>query len=332
MKYSSGHFLALFLRANMRLGCIWLVFLAMQGCTDGKKKPTNTPTEAKSVFVPMFQADSAYAHIEKQLSFGPRVPNLGSHINCGQWLGDYLEKQGAKLYRQTALLTAFNGDKLSAQNIIAEFNGSAQRRIMLSAHWDTRPFAEADSIRQDEAIPGANDGASGVAVLLEIARNLQEHPLDIGIDIMLWDAEDYGNPQSANSYGLGSQYWAKNPHKPNYSPMFGINLDMVGAQGAQFCKEEISMNYAPHIIEKVWLAAHKGGFASFFSHIRSNPITDDHLYVNQIAKIPCIDIIDQRNGVKFFDGWHTHQDDIAQISTETLKAVGQTMLDLIYKE
>jgi len=284
------------------------------------------------VDIPSYQADSAYEYVAKQLEFGPRVPNTGSHINCGQWLGEFLEAQGGKLIRQTALLQAFNGDQLAAQNIIAQFNPEAKKRIMLSAHWDTRPFAEQDSVRKNEPIPGANDGASGVAVLLEISRLLKLNPPKIGVDIFLWDAEDYGNPGTVNSYSLGAQYWANNQHTPNYSPQFGINLDMVGAEGAEFYKEGNSMQYASAIVEKVWLSARRQGYGSMFTHVRSNAVTDDHLYINTLAQIPCIDIIDQRAGAGFFKHWHTHQDDLDIISKETLKAVGQTVLDLIYRE
>lgn len=301
-------------------------------CENPKKTQLETKEEVISVEIPDFQADSAYAYIAKQLDFGPRVPNTGSHINCGEWLGEFLENQGAKLYRQTTLVTAFNGDQLAAQNIIASFNPTAKKRIMLSAHWDTRPFAEQDTERKDEPIPGANDGASGVGVLLEIARQLKHQPPTAGIDIFLWDAEDYGNPGALNSYSLGSQYWAKNPHVPNYLAQYGVNLDMVGAEGAKFNREQTSMQYASGVIEKVWMSARRQGYESYFSHVRSNPVTDDHLYINTLAKIPCIDIIDQRGESGFFEHWHTHQDDLSVISKATLKAVGQTVLDLIYRE
>ncbi|MEL6255356.1 MAG: DUF4910 domain-containing protein [Bacteroidota bacterium] len=268
----------------------------------------------------------------KQVAFGPRVPNTGSHINCGEWLGKFLEEKGAKVFRQTALLTAWDGTQLSSQNIIAQYNPEVKKRILLSAHWDTRPIAEMDTTRKDKPISGANDGASGVGVLLEIARQIQAKGPAVGIDICLWDSEDYGNPGTINSYCLGTQYWAKNKHVPNYNAQFGINLDMVGAEGAQFFKEENSMVYAAGIVEKVWLSARRQGYGSYFSHVRSNAVTDDHFYISKLAGIPCIDVIDQRNGVNFFEEWHTHGDNMSVISKETLKAVGQTVLDVIYRE
>ncbi|MEM6804867.1 MAG: M28 family peptidase [Bacteroidota bacterium] len=308
-------------------------FLLFEACEDEKKR-SNSKKTASFIEVPSFNEDSAYVYVEKQLSFGPRVPNSAGHINCGNWLGNFLEKQGAKVYRQAAVLTAFNGDQLSSQNIIAAFNPEAQKRVMISAHWDTRPFAEQDRdpARKNEPIMGANDGASGVGVLLEIARQMKAKAPKVGVDIFLWDSEDYGNPGTPDSYCLGTQYWAKNKHIPNYQASFGINLDMVGAEDAQFYKEENSVNYAAWVIEKVWLSASLQGYGNYFSHVRSNPVTDDHLYVNKLGGIPCIDIIDQRNGGGFFEQWHTHGDDLSVISRNTLKAVGQTVLDVIYRE
>lgn len=317
---------------------IWIALLlvfvlgGILACESGPNKKPVQEKEEKQVNIPDFNADSAYSYLAKQVAFGPRVPNMGSHINCGQWLGEFLEAQGGKLYRQTAIVTAFNGDQLAAQNIIAQFKPEAKRRIMLSAHWDTRPFSDEDRVVKDQPIPGANDGASGVGILLEIARQMKANPPSVGVDIFLWDAEDYGNPGTPNSYCLGTQYWAKNPHIPNYKAMYGINLDMVGAEGAEFSKEAHSMQYAPHIVEKVWLSARRQGYGDRFTHVRSNPVTDDHLYVNTLAKIPCINVIDQRGGAGFFEHWHTLQDDMNAISKNTLKAVGQTMMDVIYRE
>jgi len=317
--------------ATQSMLLFFLTALLFFSCED-KPKKTSFDEQELQVDIPNFNADSAYEYVAKQVAFGPRVPNMGSHINCGEWLGKFLEDKGAKVFRQTATVTAWDGTQLSAQNIIAQYNPEAKKRILLSAHWDTRPIADQDTERQNEPILGANDGASGVGVLLEIARQIQAKKPTAGIDICLWDAEDYGNPGTVNSYSLGTQYWAKNKHVPNYNAAFGINLDMVGAAGAQFFKEENSMNYAAAIVEKVWLSARRQGYGSYFSHVRGNAVTDDHFYVSKLAGIPCIDVIDQKNGADFFEQWHTHGDDMSVISKETLKAVGQTVLDVIYRE
>ncbi|MDX2246737.1 MAG: M28 family peptidase [Bacteroidia bacterium] len=323
-----------------KIGVISLLLLAggvlffLLSCNGGTtEKPRTEPTPpVRDISVPVFQADTAYRYIEKQLAFGPRVPNTPAHAACADWIIGQLESFGAKVTTQPAVVTAFNNTRLNMVNIIASFQPEKQRRVMLTAHWDTRPFADEDSIRKDEPIPGANDGGSGVGVLLEIARILGQDSIAIGVDIVFWDAEDYGNSDVPNSYCLGSQYWAENKHKPGYTAMYGINLDMVGAKNAVFSKEGHSLQYAPNTVEKVWRQAQLLGFGQYFSIQRTDPIIDDHVYVSAKGGIGTIDIIDQPEGRGFFKHWHTHGDDISVISKETLQAVGQTLLAVVYKE
>lgn len=286
------------------------------------------------VKVPDFNPDSSYEWIAKQLSFGPRVPGTISHQNCRDWIVKKLESYGAKVHIQKAKIKTYNGKELEISNIIASYNPEKTKRVMLSAHWDTRPFADEDTVNQSIPIPGANDAASGVAVLLEIARNLSNDSLvPIGIDIFLWDAEDMGNSEVEDSYCLGSQYWAKNPYPPNYKAAFGINLDMVGAKNAQFPQEGVSLKYAKGVLDKVWQAAHQIGYGGFFIFQQSAPITDDHYYINKISGIPMIDIIHKDiTKDQFFEQWHTHGDNLDVIDKTTLKAVGQTLLHVIYNE
>ncbi|MFT4970781.1 MAG: glutaminyl-peptide cyclotransferase [Chitinophagales bacterium] len=292
------------------------------------------------VKAPVFSEDTAYQHIINQVNFGPRVPNSEGHKLMGQWLGEQLNMLADTLIIQQAELLAFDGTLLNASNFIASFNLDAPKRILLSAHWDTRPFADQDDEKQQEPILGANDGASGVAVLLEVARHLQHEDLNIGIDIILFDAEDYGQPNFSkddympDSYCLGSQHWAKNPHVANYKADFGILLDMVGAPNAVFTHEGTSVKYANNQLQDVWKIAHALGFNSYFSYVQTPPITDDHLYVNKIAKIPMIDIIqyDKTTDSGFGWYWHTHQDNLDAIDKKTLKAVGQTVLQTVFQE
>ena len=222
------------------------------------------------------------------------------------------------------------------QNIVASFNPDAKKRVLLCAHWDTRPWADEDIVDQDKPILGANDGGSGVGVLIEIARQLSQNPIDLGVDIVLFDAEDYGNSDIVDSYCLGSQYWSKKPHIPGYKAKYGILLDMVGAEGAYFFQEGVSMHYAADVVKKVWETAHKAGYRQYFifNQFDFSQLTDDHLYVNRYAKIPCIDIIqyDKNNPKGFGSFWHTHEDNMNIISTATLKAVGQTVLEVLYRE
>ncbi|MBX7241161.1 MAG: M28 family peptidase [Bacteroidia bacterium] len=297
-----------------------------------KKEPVKT--ERKS---PGFSADSAYLFIEKQLSFGPRVPNMKSHKACGDWLVSKLKSYGGEVMEQTTTVTAYDRTKLNIRNIIASFNPQAGKRVMLSAHWDSRPWADEDTERQKEPIPAANDAGSGVAVLMEIARQIQAKSPNVGVDIMLWDAEDYGK-DTAETYCLGTQYWANNKHKPGYTAAYGINLDMVGAEGALFPREGVSMHFAPDVTDKLWGIANELGYGNFFTYDVTPEITDDHLFVNMIAKIKMIDVIDRRaspnrpGGFDFFPYWHTHKDNIQCISKNTLNAVGHSVSEMIYRE
>jgi glutaminyl-peptide cyclotransferase len=235
-------------RNRFNIHLLWVLsliaFVTLAACGDDNAAKANKLNEVEvepDLPIPDFSADSAYAFIEKQLSFGPRVPNTGGHLACADWMVKKFEAYGAKVKRQTAVVNAFDGTPLNMQNIIASYNPEKNRRILLSAHWDSRPFADQDSVRQNEPIPGANDGGSGVGVLLEIARQLGQMAPRVGVDIILWDAEDYGKTEVAGSYCLGSQYWVENKHKANYSAMYGINLDMVGAHNARFTREGHSM-------------------------------------------------------------------------------------------
>lgn len=285
-----------------------------------------------------FSADSAYAFIEKQLAFGPRIPNRPGHSACAEWLVAKFKQFGAEVTVQKAQVRSHTGEVLNIQNIIASFNPAHPDRIFLSAHWDSRPVADEHPGHESEPIPGANDGGSGVAVLLEIARQLGSTPPPIGVDLILWDAEDLGDPDThiPDTYALGSQYWSKNPHKTGYRARYGINLDMVGAAGATFLREGYSRQYAPELTDRVWQAAHALNHGNFFQFTEGPPITDDHLYVNRLASIPCIDVIDLKlnsaHGGIFFPHWHTLHDDLSSIDRNTLQAVGETMLHVIFGE
>ena len=188
-----------------------------------------------------------------------------------------------------------------------------------------------------KAIDGADDGASGVGVLLEIARQFSAKAPSVGVDIIFFDAEDYGTPEfdkeyKADTWCLGTQFWAKNPHVKGYKADFGILLDMVGAKGATFFKEQTSLHYAPNIVEEVWSTARNLGYGKFFISAPGGAITDDHQYVITGRNIPCIDIInyDPEAETGFGAYWHTQNDTMDNIDRETLKAVGQTVLEVVY--
>ncbi|HNB80957.1 MAG TPA: M28 family peptidase, partial [Chitinophagaceae bacterium] len=205
--------------------------------------------------------------------------------------------------------------------------------VLLLSHWDSRPWADEDKTDKNKPIDAADDGASGVGVLLEIATHLKQQAPMVGVDMLLVDAEDVGKSEwGEDSYCLGTQYWAANKHIPGYQAMFGICLDMVGAKGAQFPLETYSKNMAGSIQKEIWETAARIGFSSYFPYAESAAITDDHVTINQKAGIPCVDIIYLKPDGRFGDHWHTHNDRLDIIDTGTLKAVGQTVMEVIYSQ
>ncbi len=318
------------------------ILISLSGCNNNVKT-NNKQTEkapVKNIAVPQFNADSAYLFIQKQLAFGPRVPNTKAHKECGNWLVSILAKYNFTVTQQKTGLRAFDGTMLDSRNIIGSLNPDSRSRILLCSHWDSRPWADhdPDPANQKKPVPAANDGASGVAVLLEAARLMSISNPGIGVDIVLFDAEDYGEPQDyqgsyQDAWALGSQYWSRNPHTPGYTARFGILLDMVGAKGAVFAQEAYSRYYAPNIVRKVWETAERIGYGNYFIKNNVGQVIDDHLYVNENLRVPTVDIIDYSDEREkgFFDYWHTTGDDIDKISKETLKAVGQTVITVVYE-
>lgn len=313
-----------------------IIFL-ITSCNNEPKPQNKTPQEPALPYQrisPDFNADSAYYFIEKQVSFGPRVTNSEGHKKCGDWMVATLKGFADAVIEQRTQITHYDGRKLNVRNIIAEFNPKASKRIILAAHWDTRDIADEDVVDRDKPILGANDGGSGVGVLLEIARILKDNPLNYGVDIILFDAEDLGNSEVENSFCVGSQYWSANPHKPGYKAEYGILLDMVGAPGAKFAWEGTSVYYAKPVLQHVWQVASKLGYGNYFTAYQKSGIIDDHYYVNKIAGIPMIDIIhfDHASRTGFPEHWHTHRDNMSAIDRNTLKAVGQTVLEVLFIE
>lgn len=313
----------------------------MEGCQSESNQTTNNESVIDStVALPVFKEDSSFQFIEAQLAFGTRVPNSKGHSACANYLAEKLKQYNASVFVQEGSVTAFDGKKLNIKNIIASYNPSNPKRVLLCAHWDSRPFADQDSKDQDQAIMGANDGGSGVGVLLEMARLFSIQNPNIGVDLILFDAEDYGQPEGSkfpsmqDSYCLGSQYWCKNQPSKGYQPMYGILLDMVGGENVVFHQDEISRTYAPAAVEKVWNAAAKSGYSSTFEYKNSPAIIDDHYYINTLLNIPVVDLIhhDESSNTGFWTHWHTHADNISNISKKSLKAVGQTLVEVIYSE
>ncbi len=327
---------------------IFLLVLMMflTACSGNRKAAAGGGDDITSQPVgPAFSADSAYAYCEKQCSFGPRTMNSEAHEQCGEWIAGKFEEFGMTVTRQQATLNGYDGTPLKATNIIASYRPEQADRILLCAHWDTRPWADndPDSANWRKPVMGANDGASGIAVMLEIARLLAADmaKLAVGVDFVCFDAEDWGVPRwsdvpdNGDSFALGAQYWSVNPHKDGYKARYGILLDMVGGQGSQFWREGMSMQYAPDLVKKVWAAAKTVGYGSLFVDKDGAMVTDDHVPVNEKAKIPTIDIIafypDCREST-FGPTWHTVNDTMENIDKSTLGAVGQTVIQVLYSE
>lgn len=291
---------------------------------------------------PRFNTDSAYTFVAAQVAFGPRVPGTAEHAACGDWLVVKLNEFGAEVIEQKAEVTHYDGRNLPLRNIIARYFPEKEKRVLLFAHWDSRPYAdeEAEPTRQHQPIAGADDGASGVGVLLEIARQLQHQPTAVGVDIIFFDLEDWGQPSFSDEWVqgewwcVGSRYWSEQPHVENYTASYGILLDMVGAAGATFMKEGYSVQYASNIVEKVWSTAAKLGYGNYFLPKHGGYITDDHLPVNQHKRAPSVNIINLKTDTRtgFGPHWHTHRDDMRNIDRNSLKASGQTVMEVIYTE
>ncbi len=327
-------------KTTLTLSLIMATLLALTSCKSSKKvdEQQAMPTG------PEFCADSAYAFCEKQCEFGPRIMNSEAHDKCAQWIVDKFKQYGCTVTEQNADLKGYDGTILKSKNIIASYKPEITTRILLCAHYDCRPWADndPDSANWKKPVMAANDGASGIAVLLEVARLLQKaDSLKVGVDFVCFDAEDWGTPSwsdvedNGDSFALGAQYWASNPHKPGYEARFGILVDMVGGMGARFYQEGMSKQYALPIVDKVWKAARVAGYETFFPNEQGGFITDDHIPVNQKMHIPTVDIIAYYPNCQqssFGPTWHTVNDTMENIDRNTLKAVGQTVIQVLFSE
>lgn len=313
------------------------VLLLLAACKNGTTT-TETVYEQQS---PDFNADSAYLYIAEQCAFGPRVMNSEAHDACAAYIAAKFESFGAQVVNQDAEGTLYDGTKVRMRNIVASYNLDNPVRLIICSHWDSRPWADHDANADNHRTPidGANDGASGVAVMMEIARQIQQKTPEIGVDLICFDAEDCGTPEwddhgedNSWTWCIGSQYWAGKHHIDGYTARYGILLDMVGGSNCVFEKEAYSMAYAPSVVDKVWSKAIRLGYGDLFKNVQGGGVTDDHVQVN-MSGIPCIDIIARdANDNTFCKTWHTKNDNVGNINKQTLKAVGQTVMEVIYTE
>lgn len=318
-----GKILALLMIASVMVGC---------GAKNTASDNESIQEKTTDASLPAFNADSAYQYVNKQVEFGPRVPNSASHDATAAWLVSELKRHGAEVIEQKADLKAYDGTVLKSTNIMGSFNPEMDNRLLLLAHYDTRPWADEDPdpANHKKPIDGANDGASGVGVLLELARVFGQNNPGLGIDILFVDSEDYGISDNEESWALGARYFAENPIKPGYKPAQAILLDMVGGKGALFPVEYFSQQSAPGLEAAVRNAAAEAGHADRFPNMYGSAVTDDHVELIKVG-IPAIDIIDYRSGSGFAPEWHTMADNMQNIDKETLRAVGETLISFIYK-
>ena len=316
--------------------------IAAPGCRDDPDPPANDtaqgPAYPDTAGIPAFSGERAYEMVERQVTFGPRNPGSEGAARALDFLVEELGTYAATVERQEFTHVGYEGKELRMTNVIATFNPEATTRILLCAHWDTRPRSDEDSDPADREKPivGANDGGSGVGVLLEFARILKENPPPIGVDIVLFDGEDYGDSDvdELDRYFLGAKHFAKSIPSA-YRPAFGILLDIVGDHEAEFGMEDTSVQYAGSIVRLVWGAAEHLGLKTF-AQKRVPGVSDDHLPLNQIARIPTIDIIDaslvgHNDPEPRRQYWHTSDDDMKNISAETLGEVGRLLSYIVYR-
>lgn len=301
--------------------------LLLAGCPSAGKD-ANTENTAVASKAPKLSADSAFALLKAQVAFGPRVPGTEGHARQLQWMVQYLGSRADTLVQQSFTYTTTKGVPLQLTNLLARFNPASPDRVLLVAHWDTRPTADNDSdpAMQKQPIAGANDGASGVALLMEIANVLARNQAPIGVDLLFVDGEDYG-PSGDDMY-IGAKHFAANL-PPGYKPLYGVLVDMIGDQNPIYRIESNSQDLAPEVVDRVWRTAEELGLGNYFQRSSLGAIEDDHITLNQ-AGIRTIDIIDFDYGPgNTF--WHTSQDVVAHTSPLGLGVVGNVLLELIFR-
>ena len=315
----------------------FFIFL-LTGCKHKQEERLSAPSiDYTQVAIPVFNADSAYRYTEDQLAFGNRIPGSKAWQKCADYLVNQMQRWCDTVMVQGFRTTLWDKSVVPGKNIIASLNPQASKRVMLAAHWDSRQWADhdVDVSRQHNPVPGANDGASGVATLMEMARIMSAMPPSVGVDFVFFDVEDQGVPEwgeayDENSWCKGSQHWAENRHVPYYSAVYGILFDMIGTPEPRFTKEYISRQYAPGLTDKIWNVATALGYGHVFVNKNTDPILDDHLYVNQLAGIPMVDIVQNSPNMSFFSHWHTTTDDLQSVNRDALRIVATVTMKTLY--
>lgn len=310
-------------RHPSRLSRLVLFGAALSACSAGSDaKPVAVATRASE-----FNADSAMSYVRQQLAFGPRVPGSPGWQKTGDWIVGRLRATADVVTEQKWTHTLATRQPLPMRNILARFKPDAAQRVLYVTHWDTRPTADSDPnpANHDKPIPGANDGASGVALLLAVADALKKVPPAVGVDLLFVDGEDYGTfgPPDVDVL-IGSTYFAAHLPSLGYKPEFGVLWDMIGDADLNIPQEMYSVQRQPSVVQRVWSTAKDLGYANYFlANVRSYPITDDHTPLLQ-AGLPVIDVIDID-----YDAHHTMGDTIDRISRHSLQVVGDVAMALL---
>lgn len=321
-----------------RYALVAACLLVLAGCKHKQQVPAPAAgIDYTQVAVPEFCVDSAYRYTAEQLAFGNRIPGSKAWEQCAAYLASAMGRWCDTVMVQDFRTTLWDNSVVPGKNIIASLNPQAPKRILLAAHWDSRRWADHDNNpdMHRSPVPGANDGASGVAALMEIARVMSAMPPSVGVDFIFFDVEDQGVPEWSETYDdkswcKGSQFWAENRHVPYYTAVYGVLFDMIGTPEPRFTQEYISRQYAPGLCDKLWNCAAALGYGHIFVKKPTDPILDDHLYVNQMTGIPMVDIVQNSVNTSFFSHWHTTTDDLNSVNPEALRTVALVTMKTLY--
>jgi Peptidase family M28 len=312
--------------------------IALAGCT----KLTDRFSRPKTAF----NGDTALAYVRTQLAFGPRVPGTPGHRKTGDWIVAEMRKRADTVTEQSWSQVTAEHDTLPLRNILARFNPSATQRVLYVTHWDTRPKADDDLNfgNKQLPIPGANDGASGVALFLALGDVFKQTPPSVGVDLLFVDGEDWGSfdPDSDGRYPdalFGSQYFATHLPSPDYKPLYGVLWDMIGDADLQIYQEQNSLQFAPEVVARVWQTAADLGYGNYFIPTPGDAVTDDHIPLIKLAGLRVIDVLDIQYGpLPASYGpdsranpnyHHTMQDTIDKVSTKSLQVAGDVAVRLV---
>lgn len=291
------------------------------GCGGSEaSEPGNQPAAATVEF----DGAKAMGYVNTQMAFGPRVPGTAAHRTAGDWIVAQMRERADSVTVQTWTHVTADGTRLPMRNVLARFNPTASTRVLYLAHWDSRPTAEkaADAAARREPTPGANDGASGVAVLIGVADALKARPADVGVDLLFTDGEDWGDFDTNTDVLIGAKYFAANMPS-GYAPVFGVLFDMVGEPNARFLYESNSLRVAPEVLQRVWSTAQQLGHGAYFPTREYGPVTDDHLPLIEKG-LKVINVIDLD-----YAHHHTPDDTADKVSAVTLQVVGDVAMAVL---